>query len=334
MNHGNRNIKVSFAVAGDPYREIELPKGLTVRELKEQMSLHRGMSHGVSIDVSRIIILHNENILHEDAVMGSLPPSSQLTVKILSKTEVPFTFPDTLDFGLLTQQLREMSRADLPGIQQRHMIQENQRKASSSVAYAMTRASRDPKPFSPSSKFLPDEHPLSRSIYHDLRMACDELIELLDSVDPVSRDGACDLIHSFTDTLLSTTSFLAIESDIDLGTELADVYEILNESPRDGSRLAEALTGILHKAVVDGTIGKSSIADKIESLADAISQRSDLSQIVQSLTDLVIACASILHSPVSARANKGSALLPNPTEKASLSPEMVRWAHGLRSIKP
>jgi hypothetical protein len=334
MNRGNGNIKVSFEIAGDSYREVELPIDLTVSELREQISLHKGMSHGISIDVSRINILHNENILHGDTMMGSLPSCSQLTVRILSKEDVPFMFPDTLDFGLLTQQLREISRVDLPGIQQRHMIQEHQRKASSSVAYAMTRASKNLKLFSPSTEPLLEENSLSRGIYHDLRMACDDLIELVDCVDPVSRDRASEVIHGFTDSLLSTTSFLAIESDIDLGTECTDVFEILSQRPRDGSRLAEALTGILHGAVVDGSVGKSGIADHIELLANEISKRSDLSQIVKSLTDLVIACASILHSPVSVRINGGSALLPNPTEKASLSPEMVLWARGLRSFKP
>jgi hypothetical protein len=319
-------------------RDLSLPSSLCVGELKEQISLSKAMSNGSSIEANRILLWYKDESLSDEIVLSDL--GAQLVIKI-SFLAPPGSFvdqKDALDLRNLADRLRELTREDLPATKQRHFIHEHHRKVSAAVINAMNR-SRENRKCVPMvtepilEEDLEESHVLIPGVYSELSAICEQLIDVLETSTPREFDAISQTVCDLTDCILSVASFVHIERDVNSHDicDDRDIGTILSEQPIDRRRFSSALISCMHDKL-NGVCSSSSSASTLsEQLAHHIVDGSSAACIGKYIEDLVASCCNTISSPT--RRSGERALLPNPTERAPLSPEIANWAKGLKPVR-
>ena len=316
-------------------RDLRVPSSLRVAELKEQISLSKAMSKGAFIEANRILLRYKNEILPDEIALSELGARIIIDISIDPPSGLSMNRKDVLDLTLLSDRLRELSRADLPATKQRHFIHEHHRKVSAAVINAMTRSKADPKylPIVPEPILEEESDEVQLSvpgIYGELPIICEQLIDILESQNPHSFDIISEKTSELADCILSVASFVHIESDFgsyEMSPDL-EIGTILCQHPVDRQRFSSALISYMHGRLNGGCSFTSTPSTMSLELARHISDGSSRTCIGKSIQDLVSACCNTISSPTRASGNR--ALLPNPSEKTPLSPEIANWAKGLK----
>lgn len=319
-------------------RDLSLPSSLCVGELKEQISLSKVMSNGSFIEANRILLWYKDESLSDETVLGDLGAHVIIKISFLAPSGSFFDQKDVLDLCNLADRLRELTREDLPATKQRHFIHEHHRKVSAAVINAMNR-SRENQKFVPRvtepilEEDLGESQVLIPGVYSELSAICEKLIDVLEASTPREFDAIFQTVCELTDCILSVASFVHIESDVNSNDicEDRDVGTILSEHPIDRRRFSLALISCMHDKL--NGVGSSfpSSSTLSEHLAHHIVDGSSAACIGKYIEDLVSSCCNTIISPT--RRSGERALLPNPTERAPLSPEIANWAKGLKPVR-
>lgn len=324
-------VTVALSVEASGLRHVYLPISCTIGDVKEQISLARSMtdSTGYSIDVGRITIKHNDTILADETHISDIPADRFLVVEVCAPDASDDPLEESLEIGEITHRLRLVTRADVPLAQHRHMLQERQRTCSAAVLAAFSRTRKSSKVNAMIEEPVWEASCESNVHYKDLTSACESFIELLET-RPGTTETNATRVNEFADAILATLSFVLMESDaeseqIDSGRSLAD---ILNDPSINPVELAAGLVSEVQRTPVNERPSPLPIIDR---LVTEISQGSSLSQIAETLSQLVCAYVNKCASPTQAT---GGSLLGAPAHRASLSPELRRWAQGLRRPNP
>ena len=325
------DITISLCTGRSKQRQITLPCECTAFELKEQISLARSMtdSNGHSIDVGRIKILQGKTVLPDTFRMKDLGDDCSLVVDICPLVESDRFLDESVEIGQAAERLREMTREDAPLAQHRHMIQEHQRQCTAAVTDAISRTRKSLRATSTICGPIWEEEDIASLQHKELITACESFISLLMSERKLTMDISSE-VNEFADSLLATSAFVMMESDesANCTEEARGLSDVLTDSPIDAVQLADALLRELHSGCAKERLSPLPV---IERLVSEISSGQSVDVIAETLSMLMAAYASMFTSPTAAASES---LLGAPAQKATLSPEIRRWALGLRRPNP
>lgn len=217
--------------------------------------------------------------------------------------------------------LREATRSDVPLAQQRHLIQEHQRSATNALTNAFV-SLRQPEEDSILCEPISD----STANMRYLKECLAALLSLLFSVGKGSGEVS-SVCESLMDSIAVTTSWYLTNAESNGDTS---------------SRQDVSILGALSKKHVDiGELGLAVTRASAFAHSDPLGRsRKDISsQLTEAVMEgSVSKVAGLIEEAVHhyvlagcSQSHRSESLLPVPSSKATLSPEIIRWAQGLRS---
>ena len=295
----------------------------TVGELRCHMSYLRGMTDNVTIDTEQLVIELEGKILDDNIPLTSLTPESSLMIKTAINQYIPPLEKEYEDITLLLKRLRDVTREDLPTTQQRHLIQEHQRKSSAAVIEAMNRSQRHSGALKHVEEPIPEDGLIGEQPgpMDTIRSACEPLLGLMESREGLDSHSVSSAVFHLVDGIASINDFSKHDDIHDI-----PLARLLAARPIDRSRLAMSLSCLCHTqfSATDSRLAASR-KDATRNLTELISSNADEERIAEAIETLIKSVFVDLRSPSS-----GRSLLPIPMEKASMSPELLKWAQGLR----
>lgn len=314
---GDTYIELSLSFDGSSSKSFMLDPLMTISGLKAHISLLLDMSTGSHFDQSELVIQCMGKPVEETTELGSLPPDVLLNISTKGDRVVRLD-QDSVDITSLIQKFREITRDDIPSAKQRHLIQEHQRKASAAVADALTRSRKGSLvlPAVPESSSVSDVRNDFGPLYY-LRSSLEGLVDLVERGAPAPSEAATQAVSDFADALASSVSVDQVHDD---QAESESLKLLLEARPVDRQRFASAIMVLCRLPVNSCTKSQEAAQNELVLLLE---RTSDISAISEAIVTLVTSISGSLNSPTS------SGLLPVPTERASPSPELLRWAQGL-----
>jgi hypothetical protein len=314
--HVKLNEKISLPLDAD---EVA-----TIADLKMHLASLKGMTENRNIDCNLLTIQLDGKNLSDEVEIKSLANDSCLSIKFDSSMDLSSLEKDCVDVTHLTQRFRDITREELPSTRHRHLIQEHQRRVTAAVVDAMNRSRKSSEALITIEKTIPEDSSVGESFtFDDIRNACEPLIRLIESEDTVTVDCACVAASDFVDGLVSSDSFSIFEDDCGVHESLETV---LSMRPIDRLKLARIFASLCHFSHETTEVLSESPRAAADTLATLVASKADAGQLARGFRTLIkTLIRNGLRSPTS-----GRGLLPNPAEKASLSPELVRWAQGLK----
>ena len=330
----NSELEVTLVIDGGPSRHVSLPVSVLVSSLREQLAMARSMANDSSPDAgsSTVYITADGQQPDDSATIGSLAvPGIPLVLRVVY---VSGSLPD---IGQITRRLRQVAAESVPQAQQRHMIQEHQRRSANAVLTAWARLPAAEK-LKGSPSMFPDasgHHSLEPSNSPELASlldCCKRMSALIDSAGTESVPASI-AAHNFADSLLSVTSNLHSDPTSQASKVSSDsLATCLAASPIDPQHLFDGIVACAAQSSYSSPTASRLCTDElVDKLALALSNPSDRHEIAGALTALIVSSVSLfhLHSPDTPAGDAG--LLPPPSIKASLSPDIVKWAQYLRA---
>lgn len=317
---GDTYIELSLSFDGSSSKSFMLDPAMKISDLKAHISLLLDMSTGSHFDQSELVIQCMGKLVEETTELGSLSPNVPLNISTKGDRVVRLE-KDSVDITSLIQKFREITRDDIPSAKQRHLIQEHQRKASAAVADALTRC-RKGSAVLPAVPESSSEEGISHAgkdfgpLYY-LRSSLEGLVDLVEKGAPAPAEAATQAVSDFADAVASSASVDQIHDD---QVEQESLKLLLEARPVDRQRFASAIMALCRLPVNSCTKSQEAAQNELVLLLE---RTSDIPAISEAIVTLVTSISGSLNSPTS------SGLLPVPTERASLSPELLRWAQGL-----
>jgi len=298
-------VKVNLTIPEGLPLVIELPFHSTVRDLKGFL-LCKSADHEIQHD--GIALIWNSTVLADDAIIRELGDSVYLQMRKLA----PHPNPESPDISVFIRRLREATREEVPLAKQRHKIQEQQRQATNAVTNAFARVPVADQELH-DLKFMESDMGGVENL-GELREALGSLMDQIDSHDKeltaVNRVCSC-VLASIAASSASRIPRSGVGND-------SDVSVLIGSSPVDLDKLACAIVDICNRES-NVRIPSRSISQLLLGLTDAV-MKGSRQEVAESLIN------------VAHELSVGESLLPAPIEKAILSPEILRWAQGLRPI--
>lgn len=314
-------MKIALVVTFDTaqVRTLEVPFDYTIQDVCDLLILGRKMMLDEPDEIGETTI--------EISLLGEILP---MNLKLCSLNQNVISFgarfvqnnSSAFVLGNLARQIVQLTTGELPLARHRHAVTESQRKASSTVMSAFQRCT-DFQLFSPSVDAMADEDFLGSSIlncveYDRLVLSVGKILTLLRStptsdeethVEQFREDimSLCALVHNDTEILS--------ESDVSLSTIFSDA----NETP---SWVASRILLAILSPNSQLTTQKSETIFQDMSMAIRNRNRSQLASCVSN---------AIAHY-IMLFGHKTAGLLPIPSTKIRLTPEMLRWTQCVRRI--
>lgn len=322
-------VELVLRIPPNTRRKVLIPSCTLCGDLKEQLLLARSMAgdSNESFHETNVVIMHNGQVVGDETTIASLA-SSQTDI-VLDVTLGGDSTDSEIDIGRLTRQLRaQVAREDVPQAKERHRIRQRKKQSATAVAEAWARTHRHHKSQFVGEPILEEElasTALDSGVFLELRSSCGEIITLMGSHRTAQLE---DAVTTFADALLSVVGVIVGEPEIEVGELIADSVS-LHEAigARNGEQLFHSILWSIrtrNRQNIKRVPGEG----LCENLSDAILEdRAD--QIVGCIEDLIWDFSTKFDSPHSSP-DSPTSLLPTPSGKANLSPEVLQWAQGLR----
>jgi hypothetical protein len=323
MERSETNIYISWNRGS--MRTIPIDSEMTVKDLKHSISLLRGMSTGTEIDSDHLAVEVNGEPLADDTTIASVGAGSVLSIRSLEKNLQHLFERDSDDLAQLTKIFRDLTRDDIPSAQQRHEILEHQRRASTAVTEAFVRSRGASLILGTSTDPIREEEQSNSEsqAIAGVRKAFEPLIEILESSGNTSEEQADFAISELFDGISAAADFEMIDvQPMDCET----LGQILKARPVDRLRAAATVVSLCEHHARSVT---KETHQAIDDLRILLVENADGERIAAAIIDLIGCVVRGYRSPASL-AGTGLCLLPDPSEKASLSPEILQWTQGLK----
>jgi hypothetical protein len=320
MNTLHSAVEASIVFQNGQRRSVLIPGDITLSDLRSQVC--------TSIPDSYIEVLP-ENTKSDLCLLSSIISSR-------GPIELKVSLPDEPSPSRLAEVINVIRHVKLnhfADVQERPSGKESRRKATSSVTGALARARILPASLSANAKtigpipenlqFVDEHHDYPEN---DLKRICYHVVDVINTEMEVDTDAALELVRDFRSYLETYLQHLLTTGGFHVPTSLTNTT-----SPWDEVKSQNRIDGIMFFETLKLIVMDSSVIDGLRSdydhkLADCFTRPDNREELFAILENFIDSIKSIclLDSP------ELGALLPDPASKARLSPDMVRWAEGLR----
>ena len=310
MNDLHSVVEVSLLFEDTQTRCFMLPAEITLGRLRLEIRSHIADASLEVLDLPT---------LPDSCSLSSISTKGAIQMKVTSTIGPRL---GTLD--RIIKAIRSSVRCDPPEVQEKHDIKENHRWTTSAVTGALARARvlpssmpTNPMHFEPileNSEFLNEEG----STNDDLKRICCYIVDVLEKKIDLDEESALELARDLR-SCLEAYLFQSLSQEMIIDS--IRQYESLPLEPIDGTRLYDTIKSLatsLNASSVDDRPTESEVAEWFLYGENTVIPIDLLGRFVNSIK-----------SKITTQTNS-EALLPNPTSKARLSPDMMRWAEELR----